>query len=152
MSKSYQRGNFLVDEIDLQAKLLQNKIGEVIQDEFVKEINRLVNEGARSCCEGCEVDDLSQLQHECMMTDQEELWLLHYQKAKQAIKLDKLWKGIQTAVMDRLWVHVEDSWLKYLLYIFKVDETSAFLMYKDFERRQDECEDECLSRGCYDYL
>ena len=69
MSKSYQRGNFLVNEIDLQAKLLPNKIGEVIQDKFVKEINRLVNEGVRSCCEGCEVDDrLSQLHHECMMT------------------------------------------------------------------------------------
>ena len=65
-----------------------------------------------------------------MMTDQEELWLLHYQKAKKAVKVDNLWKGIQTAVMDRLGVHVGDSWLKYLLYIFKVDETSAYLMYK----------------------
>ena len=58
------KGNLLVDETDLQAKLLQNKIRQVIQDEFVKEIKPLITEEARKCCEGCEIDDPSQLHHE----------------------------------------------------------------------------------------
>ena len=38
-----------MDEIDLQAKLLHNKIGQVIQDVFVKEIKRLITEETRKC-------------------------------------------------------------------------------------------------------
>ena len=75
MCNGYQSGNLLVVEIDLQATLLQNKIGQVIQDEFVKEIKRLITEEARKCYEGCEIDDPSQLHHECLMTDVEELWI-----------------------------------------------------------------------------
>ena len=69
MCNGYQSGNLLVDEIDLQATLLQNKIGQVIQDEFVKEIKRLIAEEARKCCEGCAIDDPSQLHHECLSNE-----------------------------------------------------------------------------------
>ena len=31
-------------------------------------------------------------------------------------------------------------------------ETNAFLMYKYFERNQDDSQDECLQLGCYDYM
>ena len=47
MWNSNQSGNLLVDEIDLQAQLLNNKIGEIIQDEFSREMNRLVYDEAR---------------------------------------------------------------------------------------------------------
>ena len=46
-------------------------------------MNCLVYEEARKSCEGCEMNDLSQLHHECLMTDEQELWLLHYEKAKK---------------------------------------------------------------------
>jgi len=46
---------------------------------------------------------------------------------------------------------MEDSWLKYLLHLVKVDETSAYLMHKNFQRKQNENEDECLRLGCYEY-
>ena len=59
MCNSNPSGNFLVDEIELQAQLLRNKIANIIQAAFVKEIDRLVYEEARSCCEGCEMDDPS---------------------------------------------------------------------------------------------
>ena len=72
-----------MDEIELQAELLQNKIAEMIQDEFGREMNRLVYDEARKKCEACEVDDLSQIHHECMMTDEEVLWVLYYGKAKK---------------------------------------------------------------------
>ena len=49
-----------MDEIDLEAKLLRNKVADIIEDEFVKEINRIVHEEARRCCKGCEMDDTSQ--------------------------------------------------------------------------------------------
>ena len=95
MCNGYQSGNSVVDETDLQAKLLQNKIGQVIQDEFVKEIKRLITGEARKCCEGCEIDDPSQLHHDCLMTDEEELWICHYDAAKKLLNLNKLWPAIE---------------------------------------------------------
>ena len=47
MWNSNQSGNLLVDEIDLQAQLLQSKIADIIQDEFAREMNRLVYVEAR---------------------------------------------------------------------------------------------------------
>ena len=35
--------------------------------------------------------------------------------------------------------------------LVKVDETSAYLMYKNFERKQNENRDECLKLGCYEH-
>ena len=59
MRNSYLSGNLVVDEIDLEALLLRDKIADVIMDQFAKEINRLVHEEARERCEGCHMDDLS---------------------------------------------------------------------------------------------
>ena len=44
---------------------------------------------------------------------------------------------------------MEDSWLKYLLHLIKVDDTSGYLMYKNFEQTKNENEDECLRLGRY---
>ena len=60
MNGRYQRTNLLVDEIEIQA-LLQNEIAD-IQDKFAREMNHLVYEEARRCCEGCEMNDPSQMQ------------------------------------------------------------------------------------------
>lgn len=60
MCSSYQSGTFLVDEIEIHALLLRNKIAD-IQDEFTREMNHFVYEEARHCCEGCEMDYLSQI-------------------------------------------------------------------------------------------
>ena len=85
MFNSYRSGNFLVDELNL-APLLRNKMANVTQGEFAKEINRLVNEGARLCCDACLRDNPSQLHHECSMTDEEELRICHYKAAKKPFK------------------------------------------------------------------
>ena len=62
MIGKHERRNLLVDEIEIQALLLRNKIADIIQDEFAREMNRL--EEARRCCEGCEMDDPSRLYDE----------------------------------------------------------------------------------------
>ena len=143
----------LVDEIEVEAQLVRNKIAEIIQGEFAREINLLIYEEARRCCEGCEMDDPSQLHHECMMMDMEELWIRHYESAKEDLNVNKLWTMIEKEIFTKLDVYLQDSWLKYLLNLFKVDETSAFLLYKDAQREEDdESEDECLRFGCYDHL
>ena len=117
MCNGYQSGNSVVDETDLQAKLLQNKIGQVIQDEFVKEIKRLITGEARKCCEDCEIDDPSQLHDECLMTDEEELWICHYDAAKKIsiLNLNKLWSAIEREILTELDVYLEDSWLSVCL-------------------------------------
>ena len=72
-------------------------------------------------------------------------------KQKKHLKLDKLWSAIEKQIQKKLDVYLEDSWLKYLLHLVKVDSTSAYLMYKNFERKQNENKDECLRLGCYEY-
>ena len=46
-----------MDEINLEARLLRNKVADIMEDELVKEIDRIVHEEERSCCKGCEMDD-----------------------------------------------------------------------------------------------
>ena len=105
----------------------------------------------RRCFEGCETDDPSQMHHDCMMKEEEEIWICHYEEAKKHLKVDRLWLAIEEQIHKKLDVYLEDSWLKYLLHLVKVDETSAYLMYKNFERKQSENQDECLKLGCYEY-
>ena len=81
-----------------------------------------------------------------------EIWICYYEGAKRQLNVDKLWLVIEQQVMKKLNVYLEDSWLKYLLQLFKVDETTAFLLYKYLERNQDDSEDECLQLGCYDNM
>ena len=66
--------------------------------------------------------DLSQMHHDCMMKEQEEIWIFHYEKAK---KVDKLWPAIEEQIHKKLEVYLEDSWLKYLVHLVKADDTSA---------------------------
>ena len=90
MCTSYQSGNFLVDELELEALLLRNQIADVIEDECAKVINRLVNEKARRCCDACRTDEPSQLHHECIMTDKEVFWICHYEAVIKHLNVDKL--------------------------------------------------------------
>ena len=147
----YQRRNLIVDEIEMLAMLLRNEIADIIQGEFAREMNHLVYEEARRCCEGREMDDPSQLHHDCMTKEQEGTWICHYEEAKKHLKVDQLWSAIEEQIRKKLEVFLEDSWLKYLLHLVKVDDTSAYLMYKNFERKQNENQDECLKLGCYEY-
>ena len=84
----HQIRNLLVDEIEIQALLLRNKIVDIIQDEFAREMNRLVYEETRRCCEGCEIDDPSQMHRDCMMKEHEEILICHYEEAKEHFKID----------------------------------------------------------------
>ena len=115
-------------------------------------MNGLVNEEARRYCEGCQIDDPSQLHHDCMTMEEEENWICYYERAKAHLKVEKLWSEIEKKILTKLDVYLEDSWLKYFLQLFKVDVTSAFLLYKHYERRENEEVDECLRLGCYDYM
>lgn len=73
MCISNKSRNLVIDEIELEAQLVRNKIADAIQGKFAREVNGLVYEEARRCCEGCQLNDLNELHHECMMTDEDEL-------------------------------------------------------------------------------
>ena len=66
---SYKTGNLLVDGIELQAQLLCDKIADIIEEVYAREINRLVYDELGKHCEGCKLDDPSQLHHECLTMD-----------------------------------------------------------------------------------
>lgn len=57
-------------------------------------MNGLVNEEARRYCEGCQIDDPSQLHHDCMTMEQEENWICYYERAKARLKVENLWSEI----------------------------------------------------------
>ena len=102
MIGKYQRKILLVDEIEIQTLLLRSKIADIIQDEFAREMNRLVYEEARRCCEGCEMGDPSQMHHDCMMKEEEEIWICHYQEAKNHFKIDKAWSAIEGQIHKKI--------------------------------------------------
>ena len=58
------------------------------------------------------------------MTDEEQLWICHYDAVKKKKHLNVA--AIKEQIIKKLDVHLEDSWLKYLLQLMKVDDTSAF--------------------------
>ena len=91
------------------------------------------------------------MHHDCMMKEQEEIWICHYEEAKEHFKIDKERSAIEGQIHKKLDVYLEDSLLKYLFHLVQVDETSAYLMYKNFERKQNENQDECSKLGCYEY-
>ena len=105
-------------------------------------MNELVYKEARRTCKGCQIDDLSQLKHGCMVKEEDEIWICCYDEAKKHLNVDKLWSVIERQIFLETGRHLQDSWLKYLLQLLEVDETSVFLLYEDFERKQ--IEDECL--------
>ena len=146
MCKSFLSGYLVVDEIDFEALLVRKNIAEIIQDEFAREMNRLVYREARRNCQGCQMDDLSQMKHECMMKEEEEIWICHYDVAKRHLNVDKLWSAIEKEILVKLDANLENAWLKYLLQLIDVDETTAFLLYKDYQRKRNEenVEDLCL--------
>ena len=63
---------------------------------------------------------------------------------RKHLKVDKLWSAIEEQRHKKLEVYLGDLWLEYLLHLVKVDNTSAYLMHKNFERKQNENQDECL--------
>lgn len=153
MCKLSKSGKLLIDEIELEAQLTRNKIADIIQGEFALEMNRLVHREARRTCQGCWKNNPSQKHHQCLVLQEEEIWIYHFDKAKKHLNVDKLWSKIEEQINKKLDVYLQDSWLKYLLNLLKVDESSAFLLYKYFERKQlDEQVDECVKFNCYDYM
>ena len=69
---------------------------------------------------------------------------------KKHLKVDKLWSAIEEQIHKKLEDYLENSCLKYLLHLVKVDDTSAYLIYKNFERKQTVNEDD-LRLGRYEY-
>ena len=61
-------------------------------------MDHLVQEEAGRCYEGCEMDNPSQIHHDCMMSKQEDIWICHYEKAKEYLEVDKLWSAIEDQI------------------------------------------------------
>jgi len=44
------------------------------------------------------MDDPSQMHHDCMMKEEEEIWICHYEEAKKRLKVDKLRLAIEERI------------------------------------------------------
>ena len=76
--------------------LMRNKIGEIFEDVFVREVNRLIYAAVNGHCDGCKMDDLSQLHHTCLTMqltmDAQEASATCFEYVKGKVDLKKFWK------------------------------------------------------------
>ena len=89
-------------------------------------------------CDGCTIDCLSQMHHTCLPTDEHEAWVLYFEYVKRDLNLKKIVNLFQKKVEDKLDCQLNqlnETWLKYSLYLSTVDFKAPYLVYKDFERR-----------------
>ena len=129
-------GHLGADKARLQAQLLRNKIADIIQEEFAKEMNGLVHEELRRCCEACQKDDPAERLHKCNMMEEEEIWACYFKKAKASIDIERFWKRIRREVLRRLGLILVESWMNFVFHLLLMDETNAYLIYKSYERNR----------------
>ena len=65
----------IIDEFEMEYTSCE--IEEIFQDVFVTDVSRLIYAAANEHCDGCEMDDLSQLYHNCLTMEVEEAWATH---------------------------------------------------------------------------
>ena len=143
MCISNQQEHLGADKARLQAQLLRNKIADIMQEEFAKEINGLVHEELRRCCEACQEDDPAEKLHKCKMMEEEEIWACYFEKAKASINMERFCKRIRREVLRRLGLILVESWMNFMFHLLLMDETNAFLIYKNYERYRNKGRDEC---------
>ena len=148
MCISNQHGHLDADKARLQAQLLRNKTADVMLEEFVKEMNGLVHEELRRRCEACQTDDPAGMLHKCRMMEAEEIWACYFEKAKASIDIEQFWTRIRREVLRRLGVILVESWMNFMFHLLLMDETNAFLIYKNYERNQNKGRDGCLGLEC----
>ena len=129
-------GHLGADKARLQAQLLRNKIADIIQEEFAKEMNGLVHEELRRCCEACQKDDPAERLHKCNIMEEEEIWACYFKKAKASIDIERFWKRIRREVLRRLGLILVESWMNFVFHLLLMDETNAYLIYKSYERNR----------------
>ena len=136
MCISNRHGHLAADKARLQEKLLRNKIADVIHEEFVKEMNGLVHDELRRRCEACQIDDPSGKLHKCKMMEEEEIWACYFEKAKASLDTERFWKRIRREVLRILGLILVESWMNFMFHLLLMDETNAFLIYKNYERNR----------------
>ena len=125
---SNPHGHLGADKARLQPQVLWNKIADIIQEEFAKEMNGLVHKELRRCCEACQIDDPAEKLHKCNMVEEEEIWARYFAKAKASIDIERFWKRIRKEVLQRLGLILVESWMNFVFHLLLVDETNAFLI------------------------
>ena len=100
------------------------------------------------------MDDPSQLHHDSLMMDEEEIWVRFNEKVKELLNIKSLWLKAQKCALEKLNLQLNKTWMDYLSHLFMMDETSIFSIYRNFVRRmkKEEEYDECVKLGCFDYL
>ena len=144
LSPINRHGHLDADKARLQAQLLRNKTADVMQEEFVKEMNGLVHEELSRRCEACQTDDPAGMLHKCRMMEEEEIWACYFEKAKASIDIERFWKRVRREVLRRLGVILVESWMNFMFHLLLMDETNAFLIYKNYERNRNKGRVECL--------
>ena len=127
----------IIDEVEMGVHIIRNKIGEIFQDVFDREVNRLIYLAVNEHSDGCKMDDLSQLHHTFLTMDFQEAWATYFECVKGKVDLKKLWKLAQQEVENRLHLQLKETWMKYLVCLCKMDTSTVYLLYMDFLRRDE---------------
>ena len=79
----------IIEEVEMGVHIIRNKRGEIFQDIFVREVNRLIYVAVNEHRDGCKMDDLSQLHHTCLTMDAQEAWAAYFEYVKGKVDLKK---------------------------------------------------------------
>lgn len=85
MCKTNQSAHLIVDEIEVEAQLMRNKIADIIEEVYVTEVESLVHDEFQQRCEGFEMDDSFQLHHDCLAMDEEGFLVHCYEKVSRNV-------------------------------------------------------------------
>ena len=70
------------------------------------------------------------------MMEEEEIWACYFEKAKASIDIAWFWKRIRKEVLRRLGLILVESWMNFMFHLLLMDETNAFLIYKNYVRNR----------------
>ena len=97
---------------------------------FVRDVNGLSYAAVNEHCDGCKMDEAATY--------------FEYVKGKVDLKLRK---SAEQELESRLNLQLKETWLKYLVHLYKMVTSAIYLLYMNVLRR-----DECYQLGCYEYM
>ena len=141
----------MMDEIEVEAQLMRNKIADIIEEVYRTEVRSLVHDELQQRCEGYKMDDPSQLHYDCVTMDEEEIWVRFYETFKERFNIKLFWLRAQKCASEKRNLQLNNTRMDYLSHPLMMDETSISFIYKNIVRRmEEEDDDEWLKLGCYD--
>ena len=115
-----------IDESEIAERaFLLELISTVLQLSYTSRCDDKVLKLVDSSCEGCKLKLRGRENHHCRMTEENEAYLLYYNKAKQLVDPNRVWDSA-TQVSQMLVFNIHPSWRAYISDLYKLPWATVF--------------------------